>query len=629
MKTFLGLSVLFFFTITSTAQSKIDSLKDLMRIANQEGKDQKVCSYLSHIGWHFLAARQYDSALSYYYKSLSKHPLDEELAASTLDCMGVVYSYKGFLDSSVYYYNRSLAIYLQQKDTANINTIENNLSMIYEDIGLYDKALESAFDVLARLNLQKPDRTLASSYNTIGTVYKRIGEYDNALIYYNKSLNVRRDIGYTTGVGQSYNNIGEMYITMHRYDSALVNLKRAEKIKRDAADQKGLSTTLNNIGEVYLAQHDVAKAQSYFTEALEIKKNVGERLGEIMVLNNLGRLGTERKDFVTAEHYLNEAENLTHQVRSLEQLAANLTLKINLYKASSNFQKAFRYAEELFIIKDSVLNQNKAKNLMAIDILYETEKKEKQIDQLKQQKVLQDVEISSSKTWIQSLIVIASLISVIGVLLFYLFRTSQKNKRKVETLLKELHHRVKNNLQILSSVLSLQSNQLTDQTAIQAVKSSEGRVNAMALIHRKLYAGNESRAVDLKGYIVELLEYLMHSYGYNKNRLNLVIDMNPLIIDVDKAIPIGLVLNELISNSFKHAYLGIENPELIIAVKTQPNNQIQIVLHDNGKGFTPTDSAETRSFGLTMTKTLVNELRGKMDVVTDRGTKYTINVATL
>jgi two-component sensor histidine kinase len=177
--------------------------------------------------------------------------------------------------------------------------------------------------------------------------------------------------------------------------------------------------------------------------------------------------------------------------------------------------------------------------------------------------------------------------------------------------------------------LSLQSNQLTDQTAIQAVKSSEGRVNAMALIHRKLYAGNESRAVDLKGYVIELLEYLMHSYGYTKNRLNLVIDMNPIIIDVDKAIPIGLVLNELISNSFKHAYTGIDHPELIIAVKTIANNQIQIVLHDNGKGFTPKNSVEKESFGLTMTKTLINELRGEMEVITDHGTKYTINVATL
>lgn len=629
MKTYLGLSILLFLPISSIGQSKIDSLKDLMHVAEQEGKDQKVCSYLSHIGWHFLAARQYDSALSYYYKSLAMHPVDEDLAASTLDCMGVVYSYKGFLDSSVYYYNRSLVIYLQRKDTANINTTENNLSMIYEDIGLYDKALESAFNVLARLNLQKPDRTLASSYNTIGTVYKRIGEYDDALIYYNKSLNVRREIAYTGGIGQSYNNIGEMYIAMRRYDSALSNLKRAEKIKRDAADQKGLSTTLNNIGEVYLAQNDVTSAQSYFAEALQIKKNVGERLGEIIVLNNLGKLCTERKDFAGAERYLNEAENLTHQVGSLEQLAANLTLKINLYKASSNFPKAFRYAEELFVIKDSVLNQNKAKNLIAIGILYETERKEKQIDLLQRQKAVQELEINSKKNWIQSLIVIVCLITIIGILLLYFYRTSQKNKRKVENLLKELHHRVKNNLQILSSVLSLQSNQLTDQTAIEAVKSSEGRVNAMALIHRKLYTGNESRAVDLKGYITELLEYLMHSYGYNKNKLNLVIDMNPLIIDVDKAIPIGLVLNELISNSFKHAYTNVEHPELIIAAKTLMNNQIQIVLQDNGKGFTPQNSDETKSFGLKMTKTLITELRGKIDVTIDHGTKYTINITTL
>src|SRR5690606_9871564 len=130
--------------------------------------------------------------------------------------------------------------------------------------------------------------------------------------------------------------------------------------------------------------------------------------------------------------------------------------------------------------------------------------------------LLQAVELERRQTWIKMLGVGMTLVLIIVVLVYINFRTVRKSKAHIELLLKELHHRVKNNLQILSSLLSLQSQQLTDDTAIKAVRSSESRINAMALIHRKLYTVDQNRTVDIKEYITELIQYLVYSYGYHE-----------------------------------------------------------------------------------------------------------------
>jgi len=193
-------------------------------------------------------------------------------------------------------------------------------------------------------------------------------------------------------------------------------------------------------------------------------------------------------------------------------------------------------------------------------------------------------------------------------------------------LLKELHHRVKNNLQILSSLLSLQSQQLTDDTAIKAVKSSESRINAMALIHRKLYTVDQNRTVDIKEYITELIEYLVYSYGYHERNFRLDLDIRDIHIDVDKAIPLGLILNELISNAFKHAYQNEPNPHLVVNLAYPEMNKLDICIQDNGAGMPAVDERQRKTFGMKIVSTLIKELKGSLNVETQNGTTYHLHI---
>lgn len=614
--------------LTSTffvrAQSKIDTLKETMKAGIKTDNKEYVANYLGQIGYEFLLQAKYDSAISYLLKSIHTSVASADLAGSNYNSLGVAYNNKGVPDSALYYYNSARAIYYQQKDTTRALTIENNMAIIYKNQGLYEEALETVLRALNKLEKMPSDRTLASGYNTVAGVYAKMDDQVNALRFYKKSFEIRKAIQFERGIGQSYHNIGETYLKMRLYDSALFNLFRSMEIERRLNDSSTLGTTLNFVGLVFLKQLKYAQAEPYFRDAIRIKNAAGERLDEGMALINLAELKLATGDLKSAEQHVTAAENLIRKTAALDQLQKCLELKVLLYKAKREAPLALKAMDELAIVKDSLLTKEKLQSLLSMQIRYETEKKEQQIELLKQQQILKDARLESRETWITALIITIVLMAVIVVLGFNYYKSMKRNKEHVEILLKELHHRVKNNLQLLSSIFSLQSLELTDQKAIQAVRSSEARINAMALIHRKLYNTEQNRSINMKDYLNELVVYLMYAYGHTEESFRVSANLKDIHLDVDKAIPLGLIMNELISNSFKYAYSDQPNPELHLILYVQNNNNLYINLGDNGKGIDAKTLAENDSFGLKMVTTFINQLQGKIETKNDPGTMYTL-----
>ena len=202
-----------------------------------------------------------------------------------------------------------------------------------------------------------------------------------------------------------------------------------------------------------------------------------------------------------------------------------------------------------------------------------------------------------------------------------------KNQEK-ELLLKEIHHRVKNNLQTISSLLNLQSAQIKDKKIQGAVIESKNRVRSMALIHQKLYQGENLAAIEMKEYLRMLSENMIKSFGRHRD-LELVVEMPEVEVDVDTAIPIGLITNELLTNTLKYAFPGGQ-PGLIQVSLTHDLEQDQMCLRlsDNGVGMESMNGEpdERRSnFGSQLVKLLTTQLEGKMVVNTENGFETIIN----
>ncbi len=207
-------------------------------------------------------------------------------------------------------------------------------------------------------------------------------------------------------------------------------------------------------------------------------------------------------------------------------------------------------------------------------------------------------------------------------------KTQEKLKTSLnekEVLLKEIHHRVKNSLQVISSLLYLQSKHLKDKEIINIFIESQNRIRSMALVHEKLYRSKNLAQINFSAYIKDLANSLFHSYSINVNRIKLVTEIQKMIMDIETAIPCGLILNELISNALKYAFPKDLAGEIRIMLKLKQNRMVEFSVRDTGVGL-PDDFNITESspLGMRLVETLVDQINGKMEIKKNNGTTFNI-----
>ncbi len=196
-----------------------------------------------------------------------------------------------------------------------------------------------------------------------------------------------------------------------------------------------------------------------------------------------------------------------------------------------------------------------------------------------------------------------------------------------ETMLREIHHRVRNNLQVISGLLQLQAKASNNPELAESFQESQNRIHAMAMVHEKLYNSGDFSGIDLTVYIRSLSQQLLQSYSVNPGNIDITIQGDgDIFVNIQKAIPCGLVMNELISNALKHAFPGNRPGELDISLRKTKDMEIEIVVHDNGLGLPDeVDIHNPQSMGLDLVNGLVNnQLYGQIEVKRDKGTEFRI-----
>jgi len=204
----------------------------------------------------------------------------------------------------------------------------------------------------------------------------------------------------------------------------------------------------------------------------------------------------------------------------------------------------------------------------------------------------------------------------------------KRSLNEKDILLKEIHHRVKNNLQIVTSLLKLQASYVDDEKVKLLFKESRNRVQSMSLIHQKLYQTKDLASVDFRDYIETVTTHLQHSFGVLEDRVKVSIDVKDLYMSIDNAIPAGLIINELVSNSLKHAFPGDSKGEILIhAAFDEFKNEYWLVIRDSGIGISKDiEIKKTNSFGLKLVSTLVDQMNGSIELVSLSGCEFRINL---
>jgi len=227
-----------------------------------------------------------------------------------------------------------------------------------------------------------------------------------------------------------------------------------------------------------------------------------------------------------------------------------------------------------------------------------------------------DIEVKRAKETTNIYITISGVIAGLMILLIIVLYNNRKKSKKLEEknlenelLLKEIHHRVKNNFQTISSLLEMQTKNIEDEKTLVRMNESQSRIKSMSLIHQKLYQNDIISTINFEEYAQQLVSQILNLYGLTK--VNIKVELNSLMLDVDTAIPMGLILNELVTNSCKYAFNEQQEACVCLTLKDLSKGEYMLIYRDNGKGLPHDfDIKKSNSLGLKLIQRLTKQLQG-------------------
>ena len=317
--------------------------------------------------------------------------------------------------------------------------------------------------------------------------------------------------------------------------------------------------------------------------------------------------GTPEEAIPIMERTIERLEKVNYLIGHSREKA----LLTKLYEAAGDYKKAYEALKNQKVMEDSIRTSEMLSRIADYEVRYDTERKVRELDkQAAAQKLLY--------------LILGSIAVVLSILTFYFVRNRKKNKLLAQqkkllestldeknVLLKETHHRVKNSFQIVSSLLYLQSENIEDQEAQLAIREAQNRVRSMVLIHQKLYNKDQLVGIDTKEYFSDLTKDIFESHHSQKNEMSYELNVQPMVLDIETITPVGLILNELITNVLKHAFVETKTSQKMHIDFGREGDHLILKVSDNGKGMP--EKIRESSFGIKLMRALAKKLKATLN----------------
>ncbi|MEM7486853.1 MAG: sensor histidine kinase [Bacteroidota bacterium] len=513
-----------------------------------------------------------------------------------------------------------------------LNVLDDN----YANLQLYDKQIE----------IRKEKRELGLSDNVaFYDIYSNLGLHRKARNQYIMEVKPTIADNDSYGLAKYHSKVGNYLRLDNSAPTALSELKKAKAyldvfindISKQKTEEQLFESDLlkaeieGNIGKCHVLLNEYEEAIPLLKNSIEVLSTSAKSNYKSEVIENtlhLADANLQLEKYFAAKNSLDiNFENIS----TLQSIKRN-SLLAEYYDKVENFKNAATYYKRNERIKDSLnLKQSSLikQQLVTIVANEDLENSQRLIDEQKKINELARSEMKLKDEQI-NFVFISLIFTLLGFAgLVYAYLKSIKNQRLIaeqkhiienslvekDSLLKEIHHRVKNNLQMVSSLLSLQTKNTRSKAAIVALEEGKSRVKAMALIHQKLYQNDDLSVIEMQGYIESLINSVQSVYKKGGHNISITIDAEGTELDIDRAIPFGLILNELVSNSFKYAFPENDEHGKIYIHLRKNGDQGYFEYTDNGVGL-PEDADERAhsSMGIRLMNRLVNQLQSKMNI---------------
>lgn len=617
---------------------------------------------------------EYDRGLADFWKALqiARDIKTYTLEASLLDLIANTYYYQAYYDSAVIYFNRALTLYEENKDVQGMITVNHNLALMNHRKGDFRKTIEYLFreeelkdqlpdsehsieafgamdglmvdslyyheeirDELAalrRFQEQNDQRAVYRTYRNIGKAYEQLGENLLAARNLIKTCQIMEQLGLIP----EWNVVAINYRYGGMYDSCLYYHHKVKPFF-PRMTQPYVSYTYGLLGDAHLDFGRPDSSLYYYKIAIKMDSEMNNRIMVTGIHRNLVNTYRQLKNFKAAEEHLNIGLQQAKEVALIHE--RNLLAEgKNLYNDWGRYQLAFDYGERFRKMQDSIYRSETMLHLTKLQTAFKTAKREREVEQLQEENKLHQAQLEARR----SQFIVGALVIVIiagaGIFYFYQYRQRKKSSeliehqnavliqqnREKESLLAEIHHRVKNNLQIISSLINLKSKNASSETS-ETLTQLGNRIFTMGLIHEKLYRTEDVQTVRLDIYLRELTDHLLSSFGQKERSVNSRYTCEAVEIEADRALACGLICNELVTNSLKYAFPVTQQQCEIELHLEQRNGHVEWIVRDNGTAPLSEPTELSKSFGLRFVEQLVKtRLAGTLNVEMTSGFRTTI-----
>ena len=560
-----------------------------------------------------------------------------------LEMLGDVVFWNAMDSKAMSFLQRALAAYDSAKNK-RVQGVYVLMAQIYQNQKQFGKALFYYLKALTIVEaIQDTGMTLCQIYNNIGSLYKDIWKLEVAIKYYHDALQVAVKNKNQSEIPEIARNLAQAYYLNNQSEQSLqaLSLISNEVFKSNRSYVLHLTNAYYLRAYCRLRQYD--NARPYFQFILDNVNKNDLATGDLRYIaeyyNGIGQ-------YSKARNYLAKSIEYCKKNNLQTGLMLGLRVAYEIDSAQGNYRSAFNYLSQYKAKNDSLFSENTQRQFELITVDHALGLKEDSIKikdndiaLLTERSNLQQANLRQARL-MKNVTIVGILLAIIIIGLIYRqYKLKQKSniiisgKNKMlehlvtekDWLVKEVHHRVKNNLQTVMSLLGTQSNYLKDDVAIDAINDSHRRIQSMSLIHQRLYQSNNLSAIKMNDYVHELVNSLSDSFDINKN-IQFRLSIEAVELNLAHCIPIGLILNEAITNCFKYAFPADREGVITISLKRISHNSFLLIINDNGVGLPPDFHVNSQSsMGMNLMRGLSTEMGAQFSVSSDNGTRIDVN----
>ncbi|MEZ4908796.1 MAG: histidine kinase dimerization/phosphoacceptor domain -containing protein [Saprospiraceae bacterium] len=470
---------------------------------------------------------------------------------------------------------------------------------------------------------------MSNSYNNISIIEYNLGNFQDAIKYQLEAIKLNKEINQKASLPMNYVCLSTYYSEVDSMTKAIEFGMDALQQSKEIGSRRALLYSLSCLGDLYLKQKQYDESKKYYFEFIaQIDESV-DQFEKNTVISKIGELNYKLKNYNPALDYSLQALGYFKGIGANREIYTIEDIIAKIYFAKNDTRNAYKYKVEADSIKNLVLNEEKDKQIKELTTKYDLKVKEEENNTLKKEKELQAVMINSKNNYLKLFGFLALLLTGLIIALYRNYRNKIKLNNEliaknvqIETLSRENTHRIKNNLALLSSMMQMQIRRLNSPELKEIVMESENRVRVLTTTEKQLLSNtNDDSKIDFKNYITNIIENIIQFNSGEDFNINSKMSIDEFILDADKSLKLGLIINELITNSIKYADKTSGEIELNLSIKNE--NGITIEYSDSGSEIASDFNMEnSNSLGLKLIRDITQQMHGKYEIDIDGGLKY-------